>query len=185
MAMALLDTGCQTGNWISPKIVARLGKQGSVSQEFDAPGAADANGRPVTAAGVIELQWKKHPRDNRLHHTRFFVFADVDQFDILLGAEYIVKENLIGISQDAMAPLVEHEKTKKGKSISASSAGSMVFSEEKLTRVVNIGGKAAIALAKEKQRQEKEALERRRQAAAAQQSSSQTPQQQQGQGQGP
>jgi hypothetical protein len=179
-AVVLLDTACQTGNWIALRVVARLGKLGSVSQEFDAPGAVDANQQPVTAAGVIELQWKRSKRGNRLFHTKFFVFADISQFDVLLGAEYILEEKLLTVSQDAMAPLVEHEKIKKGKHLLANSTGRMVFSKGKLTRFMNIGDKAAIALEKQKQRQQKEELERRRRATAAQQSSSQP--QQQGQG---
>lgn len=114
LAVAVLDTGCQSGNWISQQLVQRLGKAASVSQDFESPGVLDANERPVTAAGVIDLQWKKHPRGNRFHLCRSYVFANIQQFDILLGAEYMVKENLIQISTGAIVPLVKHE-NKKGR----------------------------------------------------------------------
>jgi hypothetical protein len=115
-AAALLDTGCQTGNWISRQLVERLGKSISVSQEFDSPGVSDANGRPVTAAGIIELQWKRHPRGTKFYHGRFYVFANIDRFDILIGAEYMVKQALVSIPEDALVPLITHKKLSKSKS---------------------------------------------------------------------
>jgi hypothetical protein len=90
-----------------------LGKASSVSQDFESPGIVDANGSAVTAAGVIELAWKKHPRGNKYHYCQFFVFATISQFDLLIGAEHIVKEKLITID-DAMVPLLAHKKLNKG-----------------------------------------------------------------------
>jgi hypothetical protein len=90
-----------------------LGKASSVSQEFESPGVVDANGSAVAAAGVIELAWKRYPDGNRYHHCRFFVFATIEQFELLIGAHYIVKEKLMSIN-DAMVPLLLHKKLDKG-----------------------------------------------------------------------
>ena len=108
-----MDTGCLSGNWISAKLVKRLGKESSVSQDFESPGSVDASGNPVHAAGVIELSWRKHPRGTKFHHCRFFVFAEIDQFDLLVGVDYIQSEKLMSIN-DAMVPLVLHKNVKKG-----------------------------------------------------------------------
>ena len=44
----------------------------------------------------------------------FFVFANSDQFDVIFGVEYIVANDLLEISKDAMAPLTEHTKLTVG-----------------------------------------------------------------------
>ncbi|KAF2446934.1 hypothetical protein P171DRAFT_471369 [Karstenula rhodostoma CBS 690.94] len=145
-AVALIDTACQTGNWVSLKLVERLDKASSVSQEFESPGIVDAHGTAVRAAGVIELTWRKHPRGNKSHHCRFFVFADIDQFDLLIGIDYIERAGLMSIN-DAMVPLIAHNKIKK---------------DDKAT-----------SDAKENQKAEKEALDKRKQAKASQQAQQQ------------
>jgi hypothetical protein len=63
------------------------------------------------ANGVIDLQWKKD-KGTRYHNARFYVFAEIDDFDILFGVEYLVREGLIRPA--VMAPLVQHEKLTKG-----------------------------------------------------------------------
>ncbi|KAF2195048.1 hypothetical protein K469DRAFT_733808 [Zopfia rhizophila CBS 207.26] len=140
LATALLDTQCQSGNWISQRLVERLGKSSSISRDFSAPSVADANGNSVRASGVVTLEFKRH-RGNRFFQSQFFVFPpSSDHFDVIFGVEYIVQENLVSVSEDALVPLVLHKK-------------------------LGENDKAATAIAEEKRRQERAALEARRQAA--------------------
>jgi hypothetical protein len=95
--------------------VKRLGKESSISQNFTAPEISDASGLSITATGVIELEWKRHPRGNRIHQCHFFVFPTSDQLDIIFGVEYIVQEKLLMVNNDALVPLLEHRKLDKSK----------------------------------------------------------------------
>lgn len=157
LATALLDTQCQKGNWISLRLVKRLGKESSISQNVTVPEMPDASGRSIMATGVIELEWKRHPRGNRVHQCHFSVFPTSDQLDVIFGVEYIVQENLLTVNNDALVPLLEHKKLNKSKFQSI-----ICLSREATNKSLLSEDKAAIALAEERQRQEKAALEARR-----------------------
>jgi len=60
-ATALLDTQCQVGNWISKRLVDRLGMVSSISADFTPPELVDASGRSIRACGVIRLHWNGCP----------------------------------------------------------------------------------------------------------------------------
>ena len=116
-ATALLDTQCQSGNWISRRLVEQLGKESSISPNFKGMDLRDVNGRDVVPSGVINLHWKWHPRGTRTHQCIFYVFSttESDHLDVLFGVEYIVKEGLITVNESVMAPLTQHKKLTKGK----------------------------------------------------------------------
>ncbi|KAI0529929.1 hypothetical protein GGR58DRAFT_495201 [Xylaria digitata] len=158
LASALLDTQCQVGNWISRRLVERLGKLSSISTEFIPPEVVEASGGPVSACGVIDLDWKWHPQATRNHVCQFYVFPFSSHLDVLFGVEYIVSERLLRVNELALAPLVKHKKSKKE-------------------------DKAAIDHAKKRQQEEKAALEERRkkqQQGGSEQGESQSGSQQQG-----
>ncbi|KAL8850725.1 MAG: hypothetical protein Q9221_004373 [Calogaya cf. arnoldii] len=169
LASALLDTQCQRGNWISKRLVERLGRQHEISQDYNPPDVLDANGHPVVACGIISLQWKWSPRGTRVHECSFLVFPESDHLDVIFGAEYLWSKGLVFVNESAMTPMTAHNK--------ATTASSE---------------KAAIAAAHEKQKQGKAALEARRiqkpqagqqhgaQSSQAQQTGSQSPSQNQG-----
>ena len=113
-ATALLDTQCQIGNWISRRLVERLGMLLSISTDFEPPEVVDANGQPVGACGIISLNWKWHPRGVRNNECQFYVFSDSNYLDVLFGVDYIVSENLLLVNESAIIPLIEHKKVKKG-----------------------------------------------------------------------
>ncbi|RYC54082.1 hypothetical protein CHU98_g12127 [Xylaria longipes] len=136
-ATALLDTQCQVGNWISRRLVERLGKLSSISTEFVLPEVVEASGGPVSACGVIDLEWKWHPQATRNHVCQFYVFPRSSHLDVLFGVEYIVSERLLQVNELALAPLVKQKKSKKE-------------------------DKAAIDHAEKRQQEEKAALEERR-----------------------
>ncbi|KAK0716147.1 hypothetical protein B0H67DRAFT_554516 [Lasiosphaeris hirsuta] len=137
-ATALLDTQCQIGNWISNRLVERLGMMHLISTPPHLPQACDASGRLIQARGVIDLPWKWHdPRGIRVHECQFYIFPNSTHLDVVFGVEYIVAEDLLRVNESAILPLVEHKPTKKG-------------------------DKAAIAAAKERQRLEKAALAERK-----------------------
>ncbi|KAI1457861.1 hypothetical protein F4805DRAFT_474762 [Annulohypoxylon moriforme] len=137
LATALLDTQCHAGNWISRRLVDRLGKLSLISTNFVSPQVVEVSGRPVSACGVIDLDWKWHPNGTRNHTCQFHVLPDSDHLDVLFGVEYIISESLLQVNELALAPLVEYKKQKKD-------------------------DKDVIEKAKERQRKEKEALEERR-----------------------
>lgn len=112
MATALLDTQCHVGNWISHRLVQRLGKISSISTEFVPPKVVEASGRPVTACGVINLDLKWHPQATRNHVCPFYVFPHSDHIDVLFGVEYIASEGLLQVNELALAPLVKHKENK-------------------------------------------------------------------------
>ncbi|KAI3320626.1 hypothetical protein HD806DRAFT_547173 [Xylariaceae sp. AK1471] len=102
LATALLDTQCQVGNWISRRLVERLGKLSSFSTEFVPPEVVEASGGPVSACGVIDLDWKWHPQATRNHVCQFYVFPFSSHLDVLFW-----------LNELALAPLVKHKKSKK------------------------------------------------------------------------
>ncbi|KAI4265011.1 MAG: hypothetical protein L6R38_009711 [Xanthoria sp. 2 TBL-2021] len=167
LASALLDTQCQRGNWISKRLVERLGRQHEISQDYNPPDVLDANGHPVVACGIISLQWKWSPRGTRVHECSFLVFPESDHLDVIFGAEYLWSRGLVSVNESAMTPMTAHNKATTAE-------------------------KAAIAAAHEKQKQGKAALEARRiqkqqagqqhgaQSSQAQQTGSQNPSQNQG-----
>lgn len=111
---ALLDTQCQVGNWISKRLVQRLGMASLVSTSFEPPNIVDASGRPVSACGVINLNWTWYPGGTRNHECQFYVLANADHLDVIFGVEYIVSENLLQVNESAILPLLEHKKLKRG-----------------------------------------------------------------------
>jgi hypothetical protein len=46
-----------------------------MSEEFETPGILDAHGRPVTAKGIFEMQWK-NDMVTRHYNARFYVFVE-------------------------------------------------------------------------------------------------------------
>ena len=118
--MALFDTQCQAGNWISSRLVEKLKKTNDVTQ-LDAPYLEDVNGREVEADGSITLDWKLVD-GNRTHDANFFVFAHSDHLDVLFGVKTIVALGAVRFNKEAIAPLTEHKKITLGQSPSHRSA---------------------------------------------------------------
>lgn len=94
----------------------RLEKLSLISAQFTPPEVVDASGRRVSASGVIELEWKWHPRGTRNHVCQFYVFPQSDYLDVVFGVEYIESENLILVNEAAFVTLVEHKKSNEGES---------------------------------------------------------------------
>jgi len=114
-ATALLDTQCQVGNWISNRLVERLGKTHLISTPPYLPQVCEASGRLIQARGIIHLTWKWHdPRGLRNHDCQFYVFPESPHLDVVFGVKYIVAEGLIRFNESAILPLVEHKPAKKG-----------------------------------------------------------------------
>lgn len=136
----------------------RLGKQSLIGTEFIPPEIFDASGRPVRACGVIDLEYKWHPRGTRNHVDQFYVFPQSGHLDVVFGRDYIVSERLLQVNELAFLTLVEHKKSKKGELA--------LFFQSHIAYASNflhtLGEKAAIDQAKERQQKEKEALEERK-----------------------
>ena len=95
----------------------RLGKGPWVYRLASPPSLQDASGASVNANGGISLEFKRQ-HGNRIHECEFYVFPpSSDHLDIVIGVQYIVKEGLLSVNQDALLPLVEHQVVTGGKFI--------------------------------------------------------------------
>ncbi|KAK4211760.1 hypothetical protein QBC37DRAFT_206202 [Rhypophila decipiens] len=122
-AVALLDTQCQKGNWISSRLVERLGVSDQVRTDIEAVEVWDANGKPVKACGAVDLVWRPHPNGERNHWCRFYVLPrSGDKFDIILGADFIHANGLLLLNLPALLTLTEHEKIKKKEQLDIAAA---------------------------------------------------------------
>jgi hypothetical protein len=110
--VALLDTACQKGNWVSLRLIQNLHLDDQISTAVSAPELKSGTGHDVEALGAIELSWVWHPNGTRRFDAQFFVFKDGDQFDVVIGLEYIVKENLLQANTSAFVPLTEAKMVK-------------------------------------------------------------------------
>ncbi len=112
--MAKLDTQCQAGNWISMRLVERLGWSAQVSTDCDLPELSDANGRPFRASGVVNITWQR-PDGIRNDEFLFYVHPDPGEvFDVIFGQGFTYSRNLFRPNPVAILTLVEHKKPKKG-----------------------------------------------------------------------
>lgn len=91
----------------------RLDKLASISKSFTPPDVSEASGKSVSVIGTIELEWKRS-RGNSIHQTQFYVYSTTGEIDVIFGVEYIVKERLLEIRDNALIPLIPHKKAKKG-----------------------------------------------------------------------
>lgn len=112
LAVAILDTGCHAGNWISRNLVERLGWQdkNKVSQDYKPPDLTDAGGHKVVACGSITLQWKWSPQGSEVIEDDFFIFQESPHVDVVLGAEFLVSRNLVTVNKQLMIPMIAHNK---------------------------------------------------------------------------
>ena len=108
-AIALLDTQCQIGNWVSARLVNALGKSGDISHVWIPPDVQDANGVDVTPCGTIRLKWLWRPDSTRYHEADFYVL-DNSCIDIIFGRKYIVENGLLERPKGVMLTLVEHKR---------------------------------------------------------------------------
>ena len=112
LAVATLDTGCHVGNWISRKLVKRLGWQdkNKVSQDYEPPGLTDAGGHKVVACGSITLQWKWSPQGSVVNEDDFFIFQESPGVDVVFGAELLVSRDLVSVNERNMLVMIAHNK---------------------------------------------------------------------------
>lgn len=96
------------GNWISHRLVERLGKQSLISKEFTPPEVVEVSGGPVNACGVIDLEWKWLPKGTRNHVGQFYVLPQSSHLDVVFGSDYIESEKLIQVIESAFVTLWKH-----------------------------------------------------------------------------
>ena len=114
VAAAALDTQCQTGNWISRRLVEELGLVSSIRHEPDPAQVITATGEEVESCGIINLNWKLAPNENRVFRGNFFVLPGVRHLDVILGQDIINKEKILSVNpRRLLAPLTVHKKLKK------------------------------------------------------------------------
>ncbi|KAG4443099.1 hypothetical protein IFR05_001425 [Cadophora sp. M221] len=109
--VALLDTGCLYGNWVSTRKVRELGLEYKIKEDPRAPIMLAVNGEEVHCEGAITLKWKVTNVGTRFFSTSFFL-VDADHIDIIFGAEFLYNNGVIEISinKNALAPFVRHNK---------------------------------------------------------------------------
>ncbi|KAK0752449.1 hypothetical protein B0T18DRAFT_91038 [Schizothecium vesticola] len=112
-AVALLDTQCPTGLWITQRLVNEMGMSASVSPCPDPPAFRDANGNPFTACGFIELTWMwQDPAGARTYTYWFYIFStDLDrQVDVVIGRDVIQHLELVNLRRESFLILGQHKK---------------------------------------------------------------------------
>lgn len=109
-ARALLDTQCQSGNWISRRLVERLGKTSEILGVNNPPSLKAVSGHSITPYGILSLDWRWNETGNRVHRCDFYVFPESDHLDIIFGAEYIAAEDLVTVPVCSFSPLTQHRK---------------------------------------------------------------------------
>lgn len=117
-AMALLDTQCD-GNWISTRLVDRLCLGNTVVDQAATVTRNTPCGR-VSASTTITPTWRFQNALSIRDECEFFIFQDTKEsrkYDVLLGKQYIVKEDIFTINDDKiMSVLSRHEDIKLCKS---------------------------------------------------------------------
>jgi hypothetical protein len=104
--VALLDTGCLTGNWISAQLVQKLHSESLVTSNPSISMIA-ANGGQVKSQGTVNLDWRWSLKGIKVHTTTFHLF-DAPHHDVILGNEFLKSENLMSWNEDSFSPLIEH-----------------------------------------------------------------------------
>ena len=117
-AVVLLDTQCQRGNWISRRLVERLGMSALVSTDFESFDMVQASGMSLRGSGVVNITWRwRTQQATRNYECPFYVFPESDHLDAVFGVEYIVSQNLVAVNELIMLPLIPHTKINVGTSI--------------------------------------------------------------------
>ncbi|KAG4443098.1 hypothetical protein IFR05_001424 [Cadophora sp. M221] len=107
--IALLDTGCLHGNWISTRKVRELKMGQKIEKDSPAPVMLAVNGEKVPSLGSITLDWKVTNVGTRIFTTSFFL-VKADHLDVIFGAQFLFSEGVIqiAINKNAFAPFVKH-----------------------------------------------------------------------------
>jgi len=113
-AVALLDTQCSDGIWISQRLVNEMGMLGFVTHGADLPDFTSASGDGVTPSGIINLTWIWHdPPGTQVFKTPFFVFHTLDSVDVIVGRDFIQDHGLVKVKRKHFCILLPYKKTKK------------------------------------------------------------------------
>ena len=116
-AVVLLDTQCQRGNWISRRLVERLGMSALVPTDFESFDMVQASGRSLRANGVVNITRRRRTQQATINYEcPFYVFPESDHLDGVFGVEHIVSQNLVVVNESLMLPLIQHTKINVGKS---------------------------------------------------------------------
>ena len=108
--MALFDTQCQAGDWISIRLVEKLNKTKEITQ-LGVSGLepiVDFHGRRIDPMGSIQLSWKMM-NGKKMHDGTFYVFA-LDHLDVLIGEETIQVKKILPFNMKAVLPMLAHKR---------------------------------------------------------------------------
>lgn len=116
MAVALLDTQCPRGDWISHNLLGRIRKTHEISETSEKITVKGVIG-PVDAWGKITINMRLR-NGNRYHRLHFSTFPPGTglEFDIILGVSTLLKYDPVTVTRnhDAMLPLFVSEEPSAG-----------------------------------------------------------------------
>ncbi|ORY15535.1 hypothetical protein BCR34DRAFT_169059 [Clohesyomyces aquaticus] len=142
-AVALIDSACQKGNWISHHLIKRMGIERSKLEPLYNGPTLDSGAGPVTADHEIELSFKR-VNGNQYYDITCFVFPpNTKRMDMVIGLDFISEHDILSVNDGACLPLLENG-------------------------TLSAGEQAEIAAAEARRRQEEAALEARRAAVPGQ-----------------
>ena len=105
----LMDTQCTKGNWISYKLVKKLGMKRWMGPVDEPLNVRDYNGNSVDAEGVISFRWGGRNGTTIYDPVKCYVGNPGIDFDIIFGSEYIRKEKLASVNAERFLVTVQHE----------------------------------------------------------------------------
>jgi hypothetical protein len=111
-SLALLDTQCQVGDWVSKDLVEELGKSEMISKDFASPETVGLDNQPVIAIGIISLKWR-FAEGNRYYLSSFYV-TNSPYLQVIIGAESIKSLDLLQRNKGAILPLINYRPIRKG-----------------------------------------------------------------------
>ncbi|KAK0646931.1 hypothetical protein B0T16DRAFT_493816 [Cercophora newfieldiana] len=112
--VVLLDTQCDSGIWISRRLVEELGLWPSISACLNPPLVSDASGNVVVPCGSINLTWMwQDPPGTRVYTSEFLVLPNIDDVDVLAGRDFIQGLGLVRLERQNFLLLMELNKAQK------------------------------------------------------------------------
>lgn len=111
--VALLDTGCLKGNWVSWRKIRDIDLLSSIGILDSPPLMLAVNGQAVHCYGSIVLRWRLTNMGTRVHTTSFYVF-DADHIDVIFGAQFLYENGVVTYDWGTFAPLTPHNPLSPG-----------------------------------------------------------------------
>ena len=118
-AISRLDTSCDDGLWISPRLVHELGLGDKVSDRLAPIRLSQPNRQLMESDGSVRLRWGWREGDTRARENDFYVMRldplEYVNWDLMIGYPYIRDNRLLSIN-GSISSLTSTSRPTTGKS---------------------------------------------------------------------